>query len=59
MTRFLAATVLQLLLAGVCALLEHTHRRTAGTPRLPFGADPAREADLWRVWHDLDVSARR
>lgn len=59
MTSFLAATVLLLLLAGIWVLLERTHRRTAGMPRAPFGADTRREADLWRVWHDLDVTARR
>jgi hypothetical protein len=59
MTSFLAATVLLLLLAGIWVLLERTHRRTAGMPRAPFGADPRRESDLWRVWHDLDVAARR
>ncbi len=55
MTSLLAATFLLIILVGVGALLERTHRRTAGLPRLPFGADADRDADLWRVRHDLDV----
>ncbi|MCW2711636.1 MAG: hypothetical protein JWQ67_2081 [Marmoricola sp.] len=52
----MAATVLLFLLVGIVALLEHNHRRTAGLPRLPFGADADRDIDLWRVRHDLDVT---
>jgi hypothetical protein len=56
MSTFLAATVLLFLLVGIGALLERTHRRTAGMPRLPFGSDADRDIDLWRVRHDLDVT---
>jgi hypothetical protein len=55
MTTFLAASFLLIIFVGVGALLERTNRRTAGLPRLPFGADADRDADLWRVRHDLDV----
>jgi hypothetical protein len=56
MSTFIAATVLMFLFAGIGALLERTHRRTAGLPRMPFGADADKDIDLWRVRHDLDVS---
>ena len=56
MTTFLAAMLLLFLLGGIWMLLEHNHHRSAGMPRAPFGADTARDADLWRVRHDLDVS---
>lgn len=56
MSEFLAATVLLVLLLGIWVLLERTHRRTAGLPRMPFGADADRDVDLWRVRHDLDVT---
>lgn len=55
MTSFLAVTLLLIIFVGVWGPLERTHRRTAGLPRLPFGADADRDADLWRVRHDLDV----
>jgi hypothetical protein len=56
MSTFTAATVLLFLVVGIVALLEHNHRRTAGLPRLPFGADADRDIDLRRVRHDLDVT---
>lgn len=56
MSTFLAASVLLFLLVGIWVLLERNHRRTAGLPRLPFGADADRDIDLWRVRHDLDVT---
>ena len=56
MTTFLAAMLLLLLLGGIWMLLEHNHHRSVGMPRVPFGADTSRDADLWRVRHDLDVS---
>lgn len=59
MTTLLAAAVLTFLLVGIAVLLERTHRRTAGLPRLPFGADADRDIDLWRVRHDLDVARSR
>jgi hypothetical protein len=55
MDNYLALTVLLLILAGLWALLERTHRRAAGLPRLPFGGEADRESDFWRVRHDLDV----
>ncbi len=58
MTTYLAATVLLLLLGGIAVLMERTHRRTSGMPRLPFGADAGREADLWRILHDIDGGRR-
>ncbi len=56
MTSFLAATFLLIIFVGVWALLERNHRRTAGLPRLPLGADADRDADFWRVRHDLDAT---
>jgi hypothetical protein len=56
MTTFLAAWVLFLLLVGIAVLLERTHRRAGGMLRLPFGADVDGDSDLWRIWHDLDVT---
>ena len=56
MSPFIAAAVLFLLVAAVSVLLERTHRRTAGLPRAPFGADLEGDVDLQRVRHDLDVS---
>jgi uncharacterized membrane protein len=56
MSTFIAASALLFLLVGIWALLERTHRRTAGLPRMPFGADADRDIDLWRVRHDLDVT---
>jgi hypothetical protein len=38
-------------IAALVALLERNHRRTAGLPRAPFGAD-APDRDLDRVLHD-------
>jgi hypothetical protein len=56
MSEFMAVTFLVVTLLGIWALLERTHRRTAGLPRMPFGADADRDIDLWRVRHDLDVT---
>jgi hypothetical protein len=39
MTIFLAASALLFLLVGIWMFLEHSLRRTAHLPRLPFGAD--------------------
>ncbi len=39
MTEFVAATSVLFLLVGIWMLLEHSLRRTAHLPRLPFGAD--------------------
>ncbi len=59
MSSLLAVSFLVLLLVGIASLLEHNHRRTAGLPRPRFGVDPACDADLWRVRHDLDVTPSR
>lgn len=56
MTTFLAASFLVIILLSVGALLERTNRRAASLPRLPLGADAGRDADFWRVMHDLDVT---
>jgi hypothetical protein len=56
MTEFIAASFLVFMIAGIAVLLERNHRRTAGLPRLPFGADLEGDADLWRVRHDMDVA---
>ena len=56
MNTYWAITVLLFLLVGIWALLERTHRRTAGMPRLPFGVDADLDSDFGRVRHDLDVS---
>lgn len=58
METFIAATALLFIVGGVMVLLERNHRRTAGLPRAPFGADLEGDADLWRVQHDLDVARR-
>ncbi|MCW2846399.1 MAG: hypothetical protein JWR90_373 [Marmoricola sp.] len=52
----MAVTFLVVTFLGIWALLERTHRRTAGLPRMPLGADADRDIDLWRVRHDLDVT---
>lgn len=59
MSALIAATVLVLLFLVVVALLENTHRHTAGLPRAPFGADVEGEADLNRILHDLDAARGR
>jgi hypothetical protein len=51
-----AASILLFIVVGIVALLERNHRRTAGLPRAPFGADVEGDADLWRVRHDLDFA---
>jgi len=51
-----AALILIAMIAGIAALLERNNRHNAGQPALPFGSDVDREADLWRVRHDLDVA---
>lgn len=56
MNSFIAATVLLFLFVALSVLLERNHRRTAGLPRAPFGTDAGRDADLGRIWHDLDVT---
>lgn len=56
MSALLAVLVLSLLLGGIVVLLERTHHRGAGLPRLPFGADAHCDVDLLRVRHDLDVT---
>ncbi len=56
METFIAASVLLFIVAGIVALLERNHRRTAGLPRAPFGADVEGDADLWRIRHDLDFA---
>jgi hypothetical protein len=50
-TAMIAITVV----AAIVALLERNHRRTAGLPRAPFGAD-APDRDLDRVWHDMGAA---
>jgi hypothetical protein len=56
MTTYLAALVFLLLIAGIWALLERNHHRTAGLPHAPLGTDTEGDRDLWRVRHDLDVT---
>jgi hypothetical protein len=55
MTIFAALVVLTMI-AGIAVLLERNNRHNAGQPGLPFGSELDREADLWRVRHDLDVA---
>jgi len=55
MTIFAAIVVLTMI-AGIAFLLERNNRHNAGLPGLPFGSELDREADLWRVRHDLDVA---
>jgi hypothetical protein len=55
MTLF-AALILIAMVAGIAALLERNNRHNAGQPVVPFGAELDRDADLWRVRHDLDVA---
>ena len=54
MNTFAAFVVLSVIVVAVWALLERNHRRTAGLPRAPFGADLEHDADLQRLLHDLD-----
>lgn len=58
MSTYLALLVMIVLLGGIWSLLERNHRRTAGWPRTPFGADPRCDVDLLRTQHDLDVGRR-
>ena len=53
MNTIIAILVLALAVAAIAALLERTHRREAGYPHAPTGANPAVNADLQRVLHDL------
>lgn len=59
MSGLFAVLFLLLLLVSIASLLEHNHRRTVGLPRPRFGLDPSRDADLWRIRHDLDVAPLR
>lgn len=58
MNTFLALVVMIALLGSIWSLLERNHRRTAGWPGTPFGADPRCDVDLLRMQHDLDVGRR-
>ena len=51
-----AASVLLGMIVGLVALLERNARHNAGQPTVPFGSDLDRDADLWRLRHDLDVA---
>jgi hypothetical protein len=51
-----AALIVVAMIAGIAALLERNDRHNAGQPNAPFGSDLERDADLWRVRHDLDVA---
>ena len=55
MTIFAALIVLTMI-AGIAALLERNARHNAGGPSAPYGSDLDRDADLWRLRHDLDVA---
>ena len=55
MNTIIAIGILVIAFVGVLALLERTQRRTAGLPRLPFGADADRDADLGRLLRELDA----
>ena len=51
-----AALILISMIVGIAAALERNNRHNAGQPTVPYGTDVEREADLWRVRHDLDVA---
>jgi hypothetical protein len=51
-----AAFILVTMIVGVAALLERNNRHNADRPSAPYGSDLDRDADLWRVRHDLDVA---
>jgi hypothetical protein len=53
MTTYIAASLTLFLVAIIAGLLERTHRREAGMPHAPLGADPSADTDLQRVLHDL------
>ncbi len=55
----IAAVTMALVLIGLVVLLEHNHRRTAGLPRAPFGADAEGDADLARIHRELGVARSR
>ena len=56
MTTYIAALVILSLLAGVWALLERNHRRTAGMTHGAYGGKVEVDSDLWRVRHDLGAA---
>ncbi len=54
----IAVVTMSLVLIGLVVALEHNHRRTAGLPHAPFGAD-AEDADLARVRRELSAARAR
>lgn len=52
----LIVLILAAFVAGLIALLERTHRRTAGFSRTPFGADLESDRDILRTLAELDAA---